>query len=72
MLFREPKEIISDDSWCVDRSDTCRPLNGDGNGPRTILEFPFGDVGETNNDDNIFAIILITFNIPRGIVKKCC
>lgn len=48
--------------------DTCHPLagDGDGNGPRAVLEFPFVGVRGAD-DDCIFAVIPFTFNILRGI-----
>jgi hypothetical protein len=48
--------------------DTCSPLDGDGDGSRTVLEFPLVDVGGANVDD-VFAVALSTLNIPRGIMK---
>ena len=50
--------------------DTGRPPDGNGYGPKAVLESRFVGVGGADDDDDILTITPIIFNVPRGIVKS--
>lgn len=49
--------------------DSGRPVDGNGYGPRAVLESRFVAVGRAD-DDGILTITPIIFNVPRRIVES--